>query len=106
MTGQTTGQREVTRRRCQLELTGRRGRRRAWQIGRFELTCSLALTVMVAVLMLYFYMFNFCLSAVHRTFYAVFRNVCFFRTIVEVSIKYSLQCFDAVGWAAGRASGL
>ena len=26
----------------QLELTGRRGRRRAWQIGRFELTCSLA----------------------------------------------------------------
>ena len=29
----------------QLELTGRRGRRRAWQIGRFELTCSLALTL-------------------------------------------------------------
>ena len=44
----------------QLELTGRRGRRRAWQIGRF--------------------------SAVNRTFYAVFRNVFFFRTIImEVS---------------------
>ena len=28
---------------------------------------------------------NFCFSAVNRTFYAVFRNVFFFRTIVEVS---------------------
>jgi len=46
----------------QLELTERRGRRRAWQIGRF--------------------------SAVNRTFYAVFRNVFFFRTIVKVSRKY------------------
>jgi len=43
----------------QLEFTGRRGRRRAWQIGRF--------------------------GAVNRTLYAVFRNVFFFRTIVEVS---------------------
>ena len=41
---------------AQLELTGRR---RAWQIGRF--------------------------SDVNRTFYAVLRNVFFFRTIVEVS---------------------
>jgi len=69
-TGQTTGQRgwPVGVAAGQLELTGQQGRRRAWQIGRFELTCSLALTltyflclifiltVMVAVLVLYFEM--------------------------------------------------
>ena len=26
--------------------------------------------------------------------------------LVSVSMSQSLQCFDAVGWAAGRASGL
>ena len=47
----------------QLELTGRRGRRRAWQIGRF--------------------------SAVNRTLYAVFRNVFFFELLWKyVSRKY------------------
>jgi len=26
--------------------------------------------------------------------------------VVALVVSYSLQCFDAVGWAAGRASGL
>jgi len=31
-------------------------------------------------------------------------NVCEY--VVDVVVSFGLQCFDAVGWAAGRASGL
>jgi len=34
----------------------------------------------------------------------IFSSVC--ELCLSVSVSISLQCFDAVGWAAGRASGL
>ena len=32
--------------------------------------------------------------------------LCFYKIIISFVLALCLQCFDAVGWAAGRASGL
>ena len=50
-------------------------------------------------------------ASTFRLWRCYFHDVCFFITsIVRSPVMYELyvclQCFDAVGWAAGRASGL
>ena len=45
-----------------------------------------------------------CLIVVSVSYDMVFATDLVYRVVMEM--QYCLQCFDTVGWAAGRASGL
>jgi len=51
-------------------------------------------------------MAGFVASYRRRAFDSIHRELAYKLQHVNVIVRPSLQCFDAVGWAAGRASGL
>ena len=70
MTGRRVRRRareEVTRRRCcrPIRTYGPTGQTTAWQIGRFELTCSLALTLTAGQAAVNYFV-NFLINSVHN----------------------------------------